>query len=113
MDDSVFCTPTNYGDELTVIDMASTKSILLDTSKLNRNILPRKNLYKQYKRQTQVVPKWTELELKLLTEFIMLYTDGRRWPLHKNMAFWNNAGEYMQQFLHTSYVRSGKDHFIS
>ncbi len=33
MDDSVFCTPTNSGDELTV-DMASTKSILLDTPKL-------------------------------------------------------------------------------
>ncbi len=45
MDDSVFCTRTNSADELTVIDMASTKSILLDTPKLNRNILPRKNLY--------------------------------------------------------------------
>ena len=98
---------------------AEAKCFLLDTPKSRGRILgsinhpSRRKLCDVYsgnstkKKQPRSIPPWTEL-VKLLTEFIMLYTDGEKWVSHKNMKFWDQAGKYMQQFLNTFYVRSGR-----
>ena len=106
-------TPVDSADEAQVT-AAAAKCSLLETPKSRGRILgsinypPRRKLHDVYKKQTLSIPPWTELELKLLTEFIMLYTDGEKWMFHKNMKFWDQAGKYMQQFLYTFYVRSGR-----
>ena len=106
-------TPVDSADEVQVT-AAAAKCSLLETPKSRGRILgsinypPRRKLHDVYKKQTLSVPPWTELELKLLTEFIHRYTtvdDGEKW---KNMKFWDQAGKYMQQFLYTFYVRSGR-----
>ena len=51
---------------------------------------------------------WTEDELRHLTSFLMLHTDGKSWVSHKDYKFWDSAGEFIQQLLHTSHCRSGK-----
>ena len=51
---------------------------------------------------------WSEAELKQLTLFLLLHTDGKTWISHKNYKFWDSAGEFIQQILHTSHCRSGK-----
>ena len=51
---------------------------------------------------------WTEDELRHLTSFLMLHTDGKSWVSHKDYKFWDSAGEFIQQLLLTSHCRSGK-----
>ena len=52
-------------------------------------------------------PKWSDEELRMLTCFIMLYTDGKAWVAHKDSRFWDQVGLFIQQQLHTSHRRSG------
>ena len=47
-------------------------------------------------------PKWSDEELRMLTCFIMLYTDGKAWVAHKDSQFWDQVGLFIQQQLHTS-----------
>ena len=51
--------------------------------------------------------KWTNDELKALTEFILFHTSGESWPTHKQEAFWESAAEFLQQRVGTV-LRSGK-----
>ena len=50
---------------------------------------------------------WSDEELRLLTSFLMLYTDGKAWVAHKDSRFWDRAGQFIQQQLHTAHCRSG------
>ena len=53
---------------------------------------------------------WSDGELKALTCFLLLYTDGKSWVAHKESRFWDRAGIFIQQQLHTSHCRSGMYH---
>ena len=54
------------------------------------------------------LPNWVEEEVKCLIDFLLLYTDGKSWVSHKDAAFWNQAGIYIQQQAKMPYCRSGK-----
>ena len=74
---------------------------------------PRKRLFNtkeesQHPRSTRELPNWTDAELRCLTLFLVLHTDGKTWVAHKNFRFWDQAGVFIQQLLHTAYCRSGK-----
>ena len=51
--------------------------------------------------------KWTDDELKALTEFILFHTSGESWPAHKQEAFWESAAKFLHQRVDTV-PRSGK-----
>jgi len=56
---------------------------------------------------TKELPNWSDEELRMLTCFLMLYTDGKTWVAHKDNRFWDRAGVFIQQQLHTPHCRSG------
>ena len=56
---------------------------------------------------TRELPNWTHGELRSLTSFLMLFTDGKVFVSHKNMRFWSEAGKFIQREENTGYCRSG------
>lgn len=56
---------------------------------------------------TRTLPEWSDEEFEALCSFLMLYTDGKSWPAHKDYRFWKQAGLFIQQRSKTSYCRSG------
>ena len=53
--------------------------------------------------------KWTDDELKALTEFVLFHTSGESWPARKLEDFWKSAGEFIHQRLGLSTLpRSGR-----
>ncbi len=53
------------------------------------------------------LPTWADEEISSLVNFIMLFTDGKQWPTHKNSSFWQEAGIYIQQEARMPYCRPG------
>lgn len=124
--------PSTPPTSMDIGDLATSMSTLLqETPKSSRRSCrinaPRKNLLPRFHEQASQspmvteeqtsgpsapLPKWTEAELKCLTEFIMLYTEGKKWISHKNMNFWNQAAVYIQQLLQTFHRRTGKNVFM-
>ena len=51
--------------------------------------------------------KWTDDEVYALILFMMLYTDGKQWAVHKDTKFWNDAGIFVQQHSGSSHCRTG------
>lgn len=52
---------------------------------------------------------WLDEECSALIEFVLLHSvDGRKWPIHKNMLFWENAAKFVQEHVKTTYLRSGE-----
>jgi len=49
--------------------------------------------------------KWSEEEVKALAEFVLFHTPGDMWPSHKQGAFWESAGEFVEQRVESSVVR--------
>ena len=68
--------------------------------------LTAKKLFQQQAKKVQS-PEWTDEEHKQLLEFMLLYTDGKTWVMHKEMRFWEAAGKFIQQRLQTVNRRSG------
>lgn len=117
--------PSTPPTSMDIGDLAISMSTLLqETPKSSRMTsrrrnAPRKDLLPRFHEQASQspgvttsgpsapLPKWTEAELKCLTEFIMLYTEGTTWISHKNMNFWNQAAVYIQQLLQTFHRRTG------
>ena len=58
-------------------------------------------------KSTRTLPEWSDEEFEALCSFLMLYTDGKSWPAHKDYRFWNQAGLFIQQRSRTSHCRSG------
>ena len=54
--------------------------------------------------------KWTEEELRTLTEFVLFHTAGSKWPAHKQTKFWRAASDYLKQRLAVN--RSSKLQFL-
>ncbi len=108
--------------------VSSMTTLLQETPKSSRRSCrrnaPRKDLLPRFHEQdsesavvttsgpSAPLPKWTEAELKCLTEFIMLYTEDATWIFHKDMNFWNQAAVYIQQLLQTFHRRTGSTVFI-
>jgi hypothetical protein len=59
---------------------------------------------------TSRLPNWTKEEVKCLIDFLLLHTDGKSWVAHKDTAFWDEAGIFIQQQATMPYRRSGKLH---
>jgi hypothetical protein len=55
---------------------------------------------------------WSEEECGVLVEFLMLMTDGKDWPIHKQMPFWEHAGQFVQQQLRTTHLRTGRYMYV-
>lgn len=51
--------------------------------------------------------KWTDNEVYALILFVMLCTDGKQWPVHKDTKFWSDAGIFVQQHSGSSHCRTG------
>lgn len=51
---------------------------------------------------------WSEEECRALVEFMMLMTDGDKWPAHKRIDFWEHAGKFVQRRVKSRHLRSGK-----
>ena len=60
-----------------------------------------------------VKEKWTPTETSALVEFILFHTTGDRWPTHKQMVFWSNAGEYVQTRSASNNYRSGMSKHVN
>ncbi len=73
-----------------------------------KGLLTAKKLFNPKKLKKPVLPEWTDGEREKLTEFLLLYTEGKSWVLHKDMHFWESCGKFIQQFTLTSHCRSGK-----
>ena len=56
---------------------------------------------------------WGDSELKFLTEFILFHCPGDKWPTHKNMRFWNEAGQYIKRRTEAVNLRLGKGYNYS
>ena len=52
-------------------------------------------------------PCWSEKEYLALVKFLLLYSDGKKWIAIKDMKFWTKAGEFIKDYLKTTYQRSG------
>lgn len=72
-----------------------------------RRQMSARKLFQEGQRAQTPAPEWSEDEVKQLITFLLLYTDGSAWTLHKNVAFWKAAGEFLQQCLGTVHCRSG------
>lgn len=46
-------------------------------------------------------PPWTLEETKHLICFLMLHTDGKSWVVRKDYHFWEEAGVFIQQRVHS------------
>lgn len=53
-------------------------------------------------------PPWSQDEVKSLVEFVLLMSDGNRWPTHQRMHILQCAGEFVQQRTKSWHLRSGK-----
>ena len=60
-----------------------------------------------------VKEKWTPTKTSALIEFIPFHTTGDRWPTHKQMVFWNNAGEYVQTRSASNSYRSSMSKHVN
>lgn len=54
-----------------------------------------------------LMPEWSEQELANLVQFVLLYGEGRTWPAHKNMRFWDAAASFLHVQGKTPHHRSG------
>ncbi|XP_065900800.1 uncharacterized protein [Dysidea avara] len=51
--------------------------------------------------------KWSDAELKALTEFILFHSEGNSWPAHKRDVYWQSASEFVHTRSGHSIYRSG------
>ena len=51
--------------------------------------------------------QWSENEVEALTQFVLFYTSGEKWPAHKKTNFWTGASGFIQQRVGTAVTRSG------
>ena len=51
--------------------------------------------------------QWSENEVEALTQFVLFYTSGEKWPAHKQSNFWTGASDFIQQRVGTDITRSG------
>ena len=51
---------------------------------------------------------WDETEVRALVQFVLLMCQPDKWPTHKRMVFWNNAGKFVQNCTKTLHLRSGE-----
>ena len=52
-------------------------------------------------------PVWSKEEESRLIEFMLIFTEGKSWVMHKYTPFWNEAGKHIQRCLKTFHRRSG------
>ena len=59
-------------------------------------------------RTAALLPPWTPSELLALVTFILLYTDGTRWPYRRcDDVFWENAAKFVPNFSQLDHCRTG------
>ena len=51
---------------------------------------------------------WDQSEVRALVQFVLLMCQPDKWPTHKRMVFWNNAGKFVQSCTKTLHLRSGE-----
>ena len=51
---------------------------------------------------------WVEAELKALVEFVLFYSQGDRWPTHKQDSFWIKAADFVKSRAGTKFLRTGR-----
>ena len=49
---------------------------------------------------------WEREEIKALVEFILLMSPSNKWPCHKNMTFWREAGNFVQKRVGSHHISS-------
>ena len=65
--------------------------------------------YLTFHDQSSKCVAWQDDECSALIEFVLLNSvDGKQWPIHKNMSFWNNAAKFVKQEAKTTHLRSGE-----
>ncbi len=74
----------------------------------SRHKLRGKKLFESVTKKARQNIQWTKDEQSKLLEFLLLFTDGKCWVMHKDSRFWVEAGRFIQQSLHSSHCRSGK-----
>lgn len=79
----------------------------------SRGRLTGKKLFGEPQRNSEQPPAWTVTEESRLIEFMVLFTEGKTWAMHKHTRFWNEARKHFQQCLQTSHCRSGTVHGLS
>ena len=60
------------------------------------------------KKGASASPKWSDAELKALTEFILFHSEGNSWPAHKRDVYWQSASEFVHTRSGHSIYRSGE-----
>ena len=48
---------------------------------------------------------WDKNEVRALVQFILLMSRPDKWPCHKRMAFWENAGKFVQSCARTLHMK--------
>lgn len=94
-----FRTPNRPAKRQSIREVASQEQLVLPVSRLSL----------RYQNPLRGVA-WTDEECHALVSFLMLMTDGEKWPSHKSKpgAFWDRAGEFVQRTSKTVHRRSGK-----
>ncbi len=66
-----------------------------------------KRLFGKSKKTQPPAPVWSKAEESRLIEFMLIFTEGKSWVMHKHTPFWNEAGKHFQRCLKTIHCRSG------
>ncbi|XP_065887166.1 uncharacterized protein [Dysidea avara] len=78
------------------------KRIPLRQQDQNRNSLSPRVLSQTFRNRSNHIhnpkPKerWTDSELRALTDFVLFHCEGNAWPAHKREDFWGSASEFVQ-----------------
>lgn len=88
------------------------KRISLRQQDQNRNSLSPRVLSQTFRNRSNHNPKpkerWTDSELRALTDFVLFYCEGNAWPAHKREDFWGSASEFVQTRSGLSTCRTGR-----
>jgi len=85
-----------------------SKRIPLRQLDQNGNSLSPRVLSQTFSRRSKKTKeKWTDAELKALTEFVLLHGEGDAWPAHKQDEFWRRASEFVQTRSGQTTCRTG------
>ena len=97
----------NALNELHLLDSPKTTHVAKSSQSRLRAGSKGRTLFQVEPEKSEKV-KWMDKEIYALVLFLMLYTDGKSWVVHKDMKFWSDAGIFVQRYSNTSHCRTGK-----
>jgi len=60
------------------------------------------------KRRAGTQDKWSNEEVKALTEFVLFHSEGNSWPTHKEELYWQSTSQFVHGRSGQSFCRSGE-----